>query len=226
MAVVDPAAGRVIGRIPVPKGPHGLVVTPDGRKAYVSSDGDRTVSVIDTATDRVVATLDVGPNRHGLAVSPDGRRVLVSAWGVDEALIIDTGTNRIGEAPRKIAVQPGARAGAAGPGPRVVEGAAVVDARGKDRVALEAGDHYFRPALIRGTPGRPLVLATQNATGTLHNLEVQGQPVVDIPPGRVVEVPATVPLGGTLRFGCTIHGALGMEGEILAGDAAPSRAAR
>lgn len=95
MAVVGAAGGQVIGRIPVPKGPHGLVMTPDGRKAYVSSDGDRTVSVIDAATDRVTATLDVEPNPHGLAISPDGRRILVRAWGSDEALVIDTATDRI-----------------------------------------------------------------------------------------------------------------------------------
>jgi YVTN family beta-propeller protein len=54
VAVLDTAQNKVVGTIAVPKGPHGLVVTPDGRKVYVSSDGASTVSVIDTATDRVV----------------------------------------------------------------------------------------------------------------------------------------------------------------------------
>src|SRR5947208_9939689 len=39
VAVVDTAQNKVLGTIAVPKGPHGLVVTPDGRKVYVSSDG-------------------------------------------------------------------------------------------------------------------------------------------------------------------------------------------
>jgi YVTN family beta-propeller protein len=100
VAVVDTAQNKVLGTIAVPKGPHGLVVTPDGRKVYVSSDGASTVSVIDTATDRVVATIDVGANPHGLAVSGDGSRVLVSGWGSNRALIIDTVTDRvIGEVP-------------------------------------------------------------------------------------------------------------------------------
>ena len=85
VAVVDTATNRVVGTIPVPKGPHGLVVTPDGRKLYVSSDGDSSVSVIDTASDRVVATVDVGANPHGLAMAPDGKLVLVSAWGANQA---------------------------------------------------------------------------------------------------------------------------------------------
>jgi YVTN family beta-propeller protein len=85
----------VLGTIAVPKGPHGLVVSPDGRKVYVSSDGDATVSVIDTASDRVVGTVDVGPNPHGLAISADGRLLLVSAFGANQAVFIDTVTDRI-----------------------------------------------------------------------------------------------------------------------------------
>src|SRR5262245_23486602 len=100
VAVLDTAQNKVLATIAVPKGPHGLVVTPDGRKVYVSSDGASTVSVIDTAADRVVASIDVGANPHGLAVSGDGSRVLVSGWGSNRALVIDTTTDRvIGEVP-------------------------------------------------------------------------------------------------------------------------------
>ncbi len=100
VAVIDTAQNKVVRTIAVPKGPHGLVVTPDGRKVYVSGDGASTVSVIDTATDRVVASIDVGANPHGLAVSGDGSRVLVCGWGSNRALVIDTATDRvIGEVP-------------------------------------------------------------------------------------------------------------------------------
>src|SRR5256884_7282446 len=100
VAVIDTAQNKVLTTIAVPKGPHGLVVTPDGRKVYVSSDGASTVSVIDTAADRVVASIDVGANPHGLALSADGSRVLVSGWGSNRALVLDTATDRvIGEVP-------------------------------------------------------------------------------------------------------------------------------
>src|ERR1051325_7343834 len=99
VAVIDTAQNRVVSTIAVPKGPHGLVITPDGRKVYVSSDGASTVSVIDTATDKIVASIDVGTNPHGLAMSRDGRKVLVSAFGSNRALIIDTATDKVtGEA--------------------------------------------------------------------------------------------------------------------------------
>src|SRR2546425_10263919 len=100
VAVIDTAQNKVLSTISVPEGPHVLVVTPAGRKVYVSSDGASTVSVIDTAADRVIASIDVGANPHGLAISGDGRRVLVSGWGSNRALVIDTATDRvIGEVP-------------------------------------------------------------------------------------------------------------------------------
>jgi YVTN family beta-propeller protein len=95
VAVIDTAQNKVTGTIPVPKGPHGLVVTPDGRKVYVSSDGASSVSVIDTGSDRVIASIEVGPNPHGLAISGDGRRVLALGWGTNRALVIDTATDRM-----------------------------------------------------------------------------------------------------------------------------------
>ena len=95
VAVIDTTSNRVIRTIPVPKGPHGLVMTPDGRKVYVSSDGASTVSVIDTISDQVVSSIDVGPNPHGLAMSPDGRKLLVMAFGANQAMVIDTTSDRI-----------------------------------------------------------------------------------------------------------------------------------
>ena len=72
VAVFDTASNSVMKTIPIPAGPHGLVVTPDGRWVYASSDGDSVVSVIDTRTDQVAATIEVGQTPHGLAITPDG----------------------------------------------------------------------------------------------------------------------------------------------------------
>jgi YVTN family beta-propeller protein len=95
IAVLDTGTNRVQGTIPVPQGPHGIVITPDGRKVYVSSDGASAVSVIDTQTDKVVRSIEVGANPHGLAISPDGRQVLVGAFGTNQVVLIDTSTDQI-----------------------------------------------------------------------------------------------------------------------------------
>src|SRR4029077_15165159 len=77
VAVLDTSTNEVLSTIPVPPGPHGVVITPDGRWVYVSSDGDSTVSVIDTNTDTVFNRIEVGDMPHGLATTPDGGMVLV-----------------------------------------------------------------------------------------------------------------------------------------------------
>jgi YVTN family beta-propeller protein len=95
IAVLDTGTNRVQGMIPVPQGPHGIVITPDGHKVYVSSDGASTVSVIDTQTDKIMRSIEVGTNPHGLAISPNGRQVLVGGFGTNQVLLIDTSTDQI-----------------------------------------------------------------------------------------------------------------------------------
>ena len=59
MAVID-ITQNILGPSQL-KGPHGLGVTPDGRKVYVSGDVSPTVSVIDTARTRGWG-IEVGAN--------------------------------------------------------------------------------------------------------------------------------------------------------------------
>jgi YVTN family beta-propeller protein len=111
VAVLDTATNRVLTTIPVPAGPHGLVVTQDGRWVYVSSDGDSKVSVIDTSTDQVVKSIEVGQSPHGLAITPDGSLVLVADFGTSQVVFINTTNNQvIGQvsvaSPHNIAISP------------------------------------------------------------------------------------------------------------------------
>jgi YVTN family beta-propeller protein len=95
IAVIDTAMNRVLTTIPVPVGPHGLVLSPDGLRVYASSDGASTVSVISTVTDRLVSSIDVGKAPHGLAISRDGRQVLAAVFGTSQVVAIDTVRNQV-----------------------------------------------------------------------------------------------------------------------------------
>jgi YVTN family beta-propeller protein len=111
IAVLDTESLRVLRLIPVPKGPHGLVMSLDGGRVYASSDGDSKVSVIDTGRDSVVASIEVGPSPHGLAMTPDGTRLLVAGFGTDSVVFVDTSTDSvIGRvavpSPHNIAISP------------------------------------------------------------------------------------------------------------------------
>ncbi len=114
VAVIDTADNRLLGKIAVPPGPHGLVVTPDGGRVYVSSDGDSKVSVIDTASDTVTASIDVGKSPHGLAITPDGSMVLAAVFGESRVAFIETATNTVVgttpvASPHNIAIRPDGR---------------------------------------------------------------------------------------------------------------------
>jgi YVTN family beta-propeller protein len=114
VSVVDTAGVAVVGTIAVAAGPHGMVLSPDGRRLFVSGDGSSQVSVIDTTTDSVVRSLQVGPTPHGLAMSPDGRQLLVAVYGEDRVAVIDTATGEaVGSVPvakpHTIAMRPDGR---------------------------------------------------------------------------------------------------------------------
>ncbi len=114
VAVLDTGTNRVLSTIPIPAGPHGLVISPDGRRVYASSDGSSTVSVISAVTDRVVSSIEVGKSPHGLAISRDGRQVLVAVFGTSQVVAIDTVRNQIVARipvgnPHNIAISPDGR---------------------------------------------------------------------------------------------------------------------
>jgi YVTN family beta-propeller protein len=95
VGVIDSSTNKLIKTIPIAPGPHGLVITPDGKWVYASSDADSVVSIIDTATDTVATTIDAGSTPHGLAITPDGTRVLIAGFGSNQVEAIDTSTRRV-----------------------------------------------------------------------------------------------------------------------------------
>lgn len=59
LAIVDPATGEVLGRVPTGQDPHEVTASPDGRLAFVASPSDG-ISVIDIATQREIRRVDTG----------------------------------------------------------------------------------------------------------------------------------------------------------------------
>lgn len=72
ISIIDPVTMKVTGKVPVGDGPHEVVLSPDGKTAYVSNYGAQTpgssISVIDTATAKELRRVDVSPllRPHGL----------------------------------------------------------------------------------------------------------------------------------------------------------------
>ena len=141
-----------------------------------------------------------------------------------------TATVHVGNAPRKIAVQPGPIGQGTTPAPTAqapTQGSVTISdhgtlaVKGKQEIELEADEYYFKPTFLQGTPGQRLKLEVENESGTLHNISLPEQHLdVDIPPKGKVMVDVVFPASGTVRFFCKFHEALGMHGALRVGDEA------
>ncbi|GBF04414.1 40-residue YVTN family beta-propeller repeat protein [Deinococcus aerius] len=111
---LDGASGQVMGRVPIPGTPHGLISDPQRQRLFVVGGETGTVSVIDAARLRVLRTLRVGAGVRGLAVSPDGRRLYVTRAGPRTLTVFRTDTwqvertVRLAQVPEHVLVGPGA----------------------------------------------------------------------------------------------------------------------
>ncbi|TNH28501.1 DUF1513 domain-containing protein [Micromonospora orduensis] len=70
LSVIDTATMTATGGIATGSGPHGVVVDPTGRRAWVTNVYDSTVSVIDLPTRATVATVKVGKQPNGISYAP------------------------------------------------------------------------------------------------------------------------------------------------------------
>ena len=74
LAIIDPTTMKVLGKVPTGDSPHEVVLSADGRTAFVANYGAQTpgssISVIDTATLKEIRRFDVAPlmRPHGLQV--------------------------------------------------------------------------------------------------------------------------------------------------------------
>ncbi len=67
LVIVDAATRKVRTRLKLGRGPEGIVVQPDGLKAYVALSGENAVAVIDLKTLEVVGKIATGNGPDGLA---------------------------------------------------------------------------------------------------------------------------------------------------------------
>jgi YVTN family beta-propeller protein len=114
---IDAATDAVVAKVPVCKDPAHVVVTSDGRFAYVANGGDNSISLVDTAAQRVVATIPVGAMPHGMRLRPGGKEAWVANLGGATVSVIDTRTRKqvariaVGQGPAQVGFTPDGRLG-------------------------------------------------------------------------------------------------------------------
>ncbi|RJQ23038.1 MAG: YncE family protein [Nitrospiraceae bacterium] len=65
--VIDISYAKVINTIKVGNKAHGVVVSRDGKAAYVTNTSDNTISIIDVITQKVTGTVPVGKGPNGIS---------------------------------------------------------------------------------------------------------------------------------------------------------------
>jgi YVTN family beta-propeller protein len=94
------------------EGSHMLAVSPDGRTAWTTDLGSRTVTRVDLVTRRAPLSVPVGEEPEGISLAPDGATLWVSARGSNQAFALDPQTMEVrasiatGRFPLRIAVRP------------------------------------------------------------------------------------------------------------------------
>lgn len=113
--VIDTATDQVAAKIPGGKHPAHVVLSPDGRFAFVTNGGENTVSVVDASARTMIATVPVGAYPHGIRVSPDGREAYVANLKGGTVSVIDTEARKevariaVGKGPAQVGFTPDGR---------------------------------------------------------------------------------------------------------------------
>ncbi|WP_209347845.1 YncE family protein [Pontixanthobacter sp. CEM42] len=94
------------------EGSHMLAISPDGRHAWTTDLGSKTVTLVDLITRRAPQSVEVGVEPEGIALSPDGKALWVSARGSNKAFELNPANLEIrrevatGAFPLRLAIRP------------------------------------------------------------------------------------------------------------------------
>jgi YVTN family beta-propeller protein len=92
---VAPPKLSVVATIPVGNEPRGVVLSPDGARAFVVVSGDNAVDVIDLKAKKAVARIPVGSEPWYAAATPDGSRLAVGNAFSGDVSLIDTAALKV-----------------------------------------------------------------------------------------------------------------------------------
>ncbi len=84
-----------LGEVTVGTDPASVSVNPQATRAYVTNNGDNTVTVIDLLAQKTLATIPVGAAPRGTALDPTGRRLFVANQSDGTLSVIDTDKNSV-----------------------------------------------------------------------------------------------------------------------------------
>jgi YVTN family beta-propeller protein len=89
--VIDAATNKVVQTIKDIEVPHGVTFAPDGTRAYITCESEKTVWAVDTKSGKVIAKVPLSGHPNNLSVSKDGKHLFVAiAVAPGSVDVIDT----------------------------------------------------------------------------------------------------------------------------------------
>ena len=76
--IIDPVTNKVVGEIKGIEANHGIAVSPDGSRIYVSEEAHKTLMVVDGKTLQVTKQIPLSGNPNLIDMTPDGRWIYVA----------------------------------------------------------------------------------------------------------------------------------------------------
>lgn len=182
ITIIDIASRAVIGTIGGFDGPSGMVISPNGKIAYVNNYGGpsgvgsgngTTVSIVSLITNTIIGTITVGLAPASLAITPDGAFVYTINYvdgnpGTGTMSIIQTSNNTV------VGTIPGFS------GPFAI----AITPNGKFAYITNFGSNNFSPV---GTTVSVVNLKTNQVVATIH-LGIQPSGIAITPDGRFAYV--------------------------------------
>jgi YVTN family beta-propeller protein len=94
--VIDAVKNEPIKKIKLPAGlrPMCVIMSPDGKKLYVSTGRGGTVAVIDTKSHELLNNIKVGARPFGIRISPDGNYLYSANGPSDDVSVVDLATEK------------------------------------------------------------------------------------------------------------------------------------
>jgi DNA-binding beta-propeller fold protein YncE len=97
LSKLDAATGRRLWEIPVGLRPSEVLVTPDGRTAYLTIRNDNSVRVLDVSGERPsrIAEVPIGTQPDTMRLTPDGRTLVVGLRGTPQLALLSTDSRAV-----------------------------------------------------------------------------------------------------------------------------------
>lgn len=93
VTIIDPATNKVVLKVNGIEVPHGVTFSPDGKRAYISCESEKTLWAVDARTGKLIGKAPLSGHPNNISISKDGKRVFVGIAVAPGAVdVIDSAT--------------------------------------------------------------------------------------------------------------------------------------